>query len=83
MDSGGRSVVAFRKPPPPLPLLVIGRARTCQYPMNDGEGRKWLFCDDPRVLRGSSYCATHHAVCYCRPADVDVEGLVAFAPAFK
>jgi hypothetical protein len=52
----------FRAPPPRRASVVLGRARTCQFPLNDG--KPWVFCDYPAVLRGSSYCEAHHTVCY-------------------
>lgn len=57
--------------PAPIPLNLTHRlpastARTCQYPMNEGNlaaGVPWLFCEapsDPCV----SYCRSHASLCY-------------------
>ena len=45
---------AVQLPPP--------RAATCQFPLNDG--RPWRFCDSADVQPASSYCATHHRICW-------------------
>lgn len=39
--------------------------KTCQFPIGDPKSRGFRFCDD--VTRpGSSYCETHHQLCYHR-----------------
>jgi hypothetical protein len=40
-------------------------AEGCRFIL-DGPGGKAVACEVP-VKAGSSYCATHHAVCYLRP----------------
>ena len=43
------------------PLVETRRhAPTCQFPLDDGEGRTPRFCDRPSV-GGKSYCAEHAA----------------------
>jgi hypothetical protein len=37
----------------------------CRYPEGEGEAP---FCCDNSPLPGLAYCATHHKLCYCRPA---------------
>jgi GcrA cell cycle regulator len=36
---------------------------TCLWPLNDGENKRWLFCEDPRA-EGAVYCDAHCARAY-------------------
>ena len=47
---------------------LIPPARTCQYPLwTDDEVPGSAYCGSP-VQHGPSYCPTHHARCWTRPA---------------
>jgi GcrA cell cycle regulator len=43
-------------PPHPAPLA-------CLWPLNDGENKRWLFCEAPRAA-GAVYCEAHCAAAY-------------------
>lgn len=49
-----------RAPEPAAPALY----RSCQYITNDGEGRRWRFCDSTDMQPGSAYCRACHRICY-------------------
>jgi GcrA cell cycle regulator len=51
-----------RKPRPPRLEVTVGH-QDCQWALNDGPRRHWLFCEAPKA-EGSVYCAEHHALAY-------------------
>jgi GcrA cell cycle regulator len=55
-------------PPPPAPVAPPRPSgRTCQWIYGEPAGKATRFCDAPG-LRGSAYCAAHHALCHTTPA---------------
>jgi len=41
---------------------------SCRYSISGGSSKDYLFCNQPQ-RRGSSYCESHHKICYTKYAD--------------
>ena len=56
-------VIERPKPMPVLPAwrsMPIPPAKTCQWCEEGPRPRTWIFCDDPNVVPGRSYCGPHY-----------------------
>lgn len=51
------------RPPAICPLPPCPDHHHCQYPSGDTDKGDFKYCGDP-VQEGSSYCGTHHRLCY-------------------
>lgn len=57
------------RPPPKRQLpraASLSRVHECQFPIGDVGTPNFRFCLDP-TQEGSSYCPTHHRICWVRP----------------
>lgn len=67
--------VAVQAPPPrPAPPPTVAPVKTtrdgrgCRFPIGDPRTENFRFCGAAAVIKGSSYCPQHHALCYTRTA---------------